>query len=211
MTNSLDNKFPENCFISGFTGDKFLEIVQSNMDLTAWGFKLVYKELNDFNYSKVIFNSNLCRVCFSTSPDINPPRNDVYITYGRLHAPNNSMNMVVDGNNCRCWFFSRFEILQFLLGYTPKEAAKEEGLPAEVLQFSHREDVAKDYSYGGVIRELKIEAFIWQKYSPRLFQLFDLADQKLWGEFYRFNQEYWNILEPGTDNIGPNLLHKSIY
>ena len=182
-------------------------LAQSYLNLEKWEFQESARlgELGDSKAPFVIYNSQLCRVKILFN-EWHPPHQsqdytvDVY--YGRLNAPNDK-NVIAIGNEvCHCWH-GITKALHFLDGNTPEHAAKN--------LFSH--DLIKGYSKLVLSDslshklpewEIRKHAYIWERYAPRLFELFDLRRADLWEEYRLFLKGIYDI-KGRNPNIVPSL------
>jgi hypothetical protein len=182
-------------------------LAESCLNLKKWGFQesAYLDELGGLNVPTVIYNSQLCRVKISFN-EWNPPHQfknytvDVY--YGKLNAPNDKNVIVSNNKECHCWH-GITKVLHFLDGCAPEYAAKN--------LFSH--DLIKEYSKlvssGNLSHklpewEIRKHAYIWEKYAPRLFELFDLRRPDLWEKYQLFLKGVYDI-KGRNPNIVPPL------
>jgi hypothetical protein len=126
-----------------------------------------------------------------------PETDEISIDYGRLHAPNEDLFMVWNGEGCRCWH-SILDPLRFLDGLTPeaayKQAKVDNQLPLAVRNFRQSKEgkrLLKEYSPKSAI---VLQATIWEQYGNRLFELFDLRRPDLWKDYRQFLKEYYGLL-----------------
>lgn len=172
------------------------------LDLAGWGFKESYRSAKS---GRLIYNSEWCRLNFSWGGWDPVGGNSIHIRYGRLHAPNEKIIMIWNGDECRCWH--RFEhALHFLDGRLPVDAVK--------LNFSHP---LTDPFYEAEFRQkfdrrqpewlARMHAAVWKHYGRRLLELFDLRHPDLWEQYQQFLSEFYDIegripeIQPPMDKV----------
>ena len=180
-------------------GEAFRVFVEGNLDFPRWGFTLSGKAYFKRSASTtLIYDSERCRVRFDLSNIGRLPQEDeLYVSYGRLHAPDDRMETVWRGEKCRCWHHSIFEPVLFLEGYTPEQILdyrRKEGewpLPPVLAERERSEqgrEFREKYPPAGVISR---EALIWETYGNRFFDLFDLRKPDLWEAYQTFVRQYY--------------------
>ncbi len=175
-------------------GEELIALLERNLDFRRWRFKVSYTNFTQVGGPKVIYNSEWCRVKFSLSYEMGRRFDELLLLYGRLHAPDEGVTMLWNGEECLCWHNLRWSPILFLDGLSPEEAAHFKGKPPLVEQFWQSEEGKKLYwTYHPEFR-LRIESILWEHYGQRLFELFDLRRSELWGQYVRFNREYYKIL-----------------
>ena len=180
-------------------GETFRGLLESNLDFARWGFRLshtAYREKGPG--ATLIYDSDRCRVRFDlANPERYPIFDELYVRYGRLHAPNDDAEMIWRGEKCRCWHSPMIELLPFLEGQSVEEVfrckakvgkyARPPFLEAyKQSEESHR--LRSMYPPAAVIRE---ERLIWEHCGDRLFDVFDLRRPELWEKNRRFVHDYW--------------------
>jgi hypothetical protein len=148
--------------------------------------------------TKVIYDSDRCRVRFNLSNiGRGPEEDELPVEYGRLHAPNDSLSMVVGGEEYWCWHSSVPLLVLFLERYSPKEMIdrqeKDGRLPSLPLLASYDRseegrELRRMYPPASIIRR---ESLIWSHYGDRLFDLFDLRRPGPWGQYEEFLGTYY--------------------
>ena len=178
-------------------GNAIVSLVEGHLDLNKWNFRLSYRDFSKQSYQKVIYDSPCCRLSISFSRQRTPKYDELSISYGRLHAPNETALMTWQDQECRCWH-SSLNHLYFLDGLSPKEIIEKDNahnyLPDVVEKFGNsdigkklREEYLPKYN-------IVLEATIWGYYKQRLFDLFDLRHPELWDEYRQFLKEYYGLL-----------------
>ncbi len=193
-------------------GDKLIAFLETKLDFARWGFRISFKQYASKYRTKVIYNSEWCRVKVSlatVSPL--PEQDELYVKYGRLHAPDSEPTMMWNGEECYCWHYPVFLPVLFLEGYSPEEVAagmdRERGgfmPPVLEQQWQSDEDkrLRREYPPASVVAR---EALIWEHYGVRFFELFDLRRPDLWDKYRRFVEEYYRIdpLPPAPGSTAP--------
>lgn len=181
-------------------------LAESHLNLKRWGFHESVR-LDGLENSKVplvIYNSELCRVKISFN-EWHPPYQtkdytvDVY--YGRLTAPNDKNIIVNNNKEYHCWH-GMTKALHFLDGCTPEYAAK------NLLSHNLIKEYSKLISSDGLSHklpewEIRKHAYVWGKYAPRLFELFDLRTTNLWEKYRLFLKEVYDIKGRNPNIIPP--------
>ena len=180
-------------------GEAFRALLEDNLDFAHWGFRLSHMGYEKKgSRTKVIYDSDRCRVRFSLrNLGRGAEEDELPVEYGRLHAPNDSLSMVLNGEECWCWHNSVPLLVLFLEGYSPKEIVdrqeKDGRLPSPPPLASYdRSDEGRElsriYPPASIIRR---ESLIWSHYGDRLFDLFDLRRPGPWGQYEEFLGTYY--------------------
>lgn len=182
-------------------------LAENYLNLEKWGFQESARldELGDSKIPLIIYNSHLCRVKISFN-EWHPPYQtkdytvDVY--YGRLNASNDKNVTVNDGRECYYWH-GIAKALHFLDGRTPEYAVK------NLLSHDLIKQYGKQVTSNSLSRklpewEIRKHAYIWEKYAPRLFELFDLRNTSLWEKYRLFLKDLYDI-KGRNPNIVPPL------
>jgi hypothetical protein len=178
------------------------QLAESFLNLTHWDFK---ESFHSKNSGDLIYDSPQCRVNLVWGGWDATDGNTISIYYGRLHAPNEKRTMIWNGDECHCWH--RVEhALHFLDGTTPVDAAK--------LNYSHpirapfyEEEFLQSFRRRQPEWLVKMHAAIWDQYSKRLFELFDLRRPDLWEDYRQFLKEFYDIkgrssfIKPPLDQV----------
>jgi hypothetical protein len=178
-------------------GNAIVQMIEDNLDLERWNFKLSFRDFSKMSYQKVIYDSPYCRFNFSFSRQRLPKYDELSIFYGRLHAPNDKAFMVWQDQECHCWH-GMLNHLKFLDELSPQEVVEQEKshkyLPKVVEKFFHsavgvklREEYPPKYV-------IVLESIVWQRYGKKLFELFDLRRPDLWEGYKHFLSEYYRLL-----------------
>lgn len=182
-------------------GNALVKLIEKNLDIKRWKFRLTFTKFLEVSRIKVIYDSEWCRLKFMFSRMRFPDTDELSIEYGRLHAPNEEPFMMWNGEECRCWH-SIWQPLYFLDGISPTEAVRladiQNQLPFVAENFWNSKqgnDLRQEYvpKYGIVLQSV-----LWKHYDKRLFELFDLRRPDLWVEYRRFLREYHNLLGRNT-------------
>lgn len=181
-------------------------LAQTYLGLESWGYQESMRttETSDFKVPSVYYDSQWCRVRVSFSEWHPPHQTQEYtidIYYGRLNAPNNKNTFIWNNEECHCWH-GVVKVLHFLDGSTPEDAAQNLFSHDLIKQFRNRL-LAKNLPYKLPEWEIRKHAFIWEHYSPRLFELFDLRRPELWDQYRKFLKEVYDIKGRNPNIIPP--------
>ncbi|NTW99282.1 MAG: hypothetical protein HGB35_05010 [Geobacteraceae bacterium] len=177
-------------------------IADEFLNLTGRGFKISYRSERP---EKLIYDSQWCRISLIWGGWDQVGGNNMHIRYGRLHAPNEKIMMLWQGEECRCWH--RIEhALHFLDGHAPADVAR--------LRYSHptldpfyEEDIRKRFPRRQLEWLAQMQVTVWQQYGQRLFDLFDLRQPELWQQYRQFLKEVYDIhgrdsdIKPPMDKV----------
>jgi hypothetical protein len=159
--------------------------IEKIMPLQKWGFTESAR-ITGWDFA-IIYNSPFCRVKFYIHPD--RFEDEFYVSYARLHAPDNERSMMWHGEEYYCWYINPQikAAIKFFDGYSPQEALAKP-FP----------QISEDYvaSMEGknlpwLEKDIGLEALIWETYGERLFELFDLRRPSLWERYMVFLKEYY--------------------
>lgn len=177
-------------------------IGQNFLGLHLRGFQESYRS---YKPSKLIFDSEWCRLSLIWGGWDYGGGNNINMRYGRLHAPNEKVVMVWNGEECRCWHDINVA-LHFLDKRTPSEAAE--------LNYSHHvtspfyeKEVRQKFSRRQPEWLAKMHVAVWQHYGDQFFELFDLRQPGLWQQYQQFLKEVYDILgripaiKPSLDKV----------
>ena len=184
--------------------EEMARLAQSFLPLKQWGFIESYRSKKD---ERLIHTSQWCRVKFVWSGWEIDSGNTISIYYGRLHAPDDKIRVIWNGEECHCWhsLMGTGAVLDFLDGLTSQESAVRNNFPPIIEQFRHSE-VWQNLS--GKRREpelaIKMHAAVWNHYKIRLFELFDLRRPDLWEKYRHFMKDLYDI-KGRSPNIKPSL------
>jgi hypothetical protein len=159
------------------------------LPLETWGFVESTR-----TESLLIYNSQWCRFRFHIHTDWHSKY--LILTYGRLHAVDDTSTMKWKGEECYCWLDPSRNLtifLQFLDGLTPAEAYS---TSQEPLMLSKNFETSLLASHPG-INSLELEcikhAMIWEHYGLHFFEVFDLRRSDLWDKYISFLKEYFHL------------------
>ena len=176
-------------------GKAVVQLIEDNLDIGKWNFKLSFRDFSRRSYQKVIYDSTYCRVNISFSRQRLPKYDELSVYYGRLHAPNEAAIMKWQGQECHCWH-RRVDPLRFLDGLSPQEAFQQEKmhkLPDVVKEFYNSDEGMKLREKYTPKYTIVLESLIWRYYGQRLFDLFDLNQPVLWRKYQEFLKEYYQL------------------
>ena len=190
-----------------------IQMLESILNFEYWGFKQTYSGLSNEAYPFVIYDSKWCRVKFALRAGEKYRGDEMSVSYGRLHAPNDKGVMIWNGEECFCWN-PWLEALYFLDGLSPQEAVNKLRDKAEWPR------VAEQFKQSKLGKELarpkhpewmtRMHAAIWEAYGERLFELFDLRKPDLWNQYRLFGIKFYHFLFP-DGLIAPIPGHPSPY
>lgn len=183
-------------------GEAVLQLIEENLEIKRWNFRLTYTKFIKKNNIKIIYDSEWCRIKFMFSRMHYPETDKLLVDYGRLHAPDEELFMTWNGEGCRCWH-SVLDPLRFLDGLTPEDAYQQamvdKQLPPIIRSFRESElgkELLDEYPPKSTI---VLQAALWKNYGKRLFELFDLRQPDLWNEYREFLREYYGLLGLKSD------------
>ena len=163
------------------------------------------EEINGLKIPSVIYDSQLCRVKISFS-EWHPPHQtenytvDVY--YARLGTPDDKKTQIWDNEECYCWH-GVVKMLHFLDKSTPEYTAQNIASHNLIKKF-RQELSSKDLVHKFPEWEIRKQAYIWESYAPRLFELFDSRFPELWNSYRQFLKDIYDI-KGRNPNIKPPL------
>ena len=180
-------------------GNALIHLIEENLDVKRWHFRITYTKFIKTSNIKIVYDSERCRIKFNFSRERLPlPKYDeLAISYGRLHAPNEDPFMMWEGQECNCWH-QIWEPLRYLDGLSPFDAVQQSKahnqLPIVAENFWNSNE-------GKTLREvyppkygIVLQSVLWKHYGQRLFDLFDLRKPDLWREYQKFLREYYVLL-----------------
>jgi hypothetical protein len=186
--------------------DEMARLAKMFLPIENWEFEEKYRSVKD---ERLIYDSQWCRVKFIWSGWDMQIGNSMNIYYGRLHAPNDHERMIWNGEECYCWHgLTSREILNFLDGISPQEAASQKGLPKIIDEF-RKSELWKSMAGKRHQPELtvRMNAAIWEHYDVRLFEMFDLQHPELWEKYRQFLKAVYDIkgrpdfIKPSMDKV----------
>jgi|WetSurMetagenome_2_1015567.scaffolds.fasta_scaffold23569_3 hypothetical protein len=177
-------------------------VAHSFLDVRLWGFKESYRVDKP---SKMIFDSEWCRLNLIWDGWDYLGGNTISILYGRLHAPNDNAVMVWNNEECNCWH-DVDHALHFLDGRSPSDSVK--------MTYSHPilkpffdEELRKEFHRRQPEWLARMHTAIWQFYGKSFFELFDLRRPDLWEQYRQFLKEFYDIkgrssfIKPPLDKV----------
>ena len=174
-----------------------------HLDFKKWGFsyEIIHaKHAIDFS-SRIIFQSELCKVQVQNFRDIRDSTAEIYFSYGRLHAPNEERLTTWNGEKCHCWHSMR-NVLNFLDGCTPQVAFENLKAPTFIYDF-YKSNKLKGWSPAE--KAIRCQAAIWDNYGLNLFNLFDLRRPDLWQEYSVFYKQLYDLRTTYPDHSTPPM------
>lgn len=167
---------------------QLIERAETHLNLSQRGFQVSFQAEES---TKVIFNSEWCRLKIRQQrPSPNIKDDELYISYGRLHAPNEEAYMMLNGEKQHCWHRNDLLCLFFLDGYSPYDVESEFDSVALLKKYRESEEgsrLRQEYTSEYLFR---VEALIWKRYGQRLFDLFDLRRPDLWEAYSDFLEKF---------------------
>jgi len=168
------------------------------LPLACWGFAESYRRFKSYFNAKLIYDSDMCRIRIGWGWE-RESGNQIAISYGRLHAPNDEITMKWNGEICLAWH-SPFRAFFFLDGVMTSRFV----VHPIVDEFRKSEIFNKLAGKRDGRIGLAYHAFIWERYAPRLFELFDLRRPELWNQYREFLRVcYVAEGENEEDDYGP--------
>jgi len=158
------------------------QLAQRILPLAKWGF-----EENIRPGERIIYNSKFCRLKIVWGNWDYMGGNSISIYYGRLHAPNEVVTMQWNGEECKCWHRAEFA-LHFLDGQKLPEKLPLTWLYSHdfLTPFYEDADILKEYKRRQPEWLMQMHEVIWERYAPRLFEVFDLRRPELWKQYREF-------------------------
>jgi hypothetical protein len=182
--------------------EEITRIAQVVLDLPSWGFRESYRSTKP---GKLIHDSQWCRISLIWGGWDYGGGSSIHIRYGRLHAPDEKITMLWNGEECRCWH-DFDHALHFLDGHSPAEAVK--------LKHSHplldpfySEEISQKFDRRQPEWLAQMHVTLWQAYGNSFFELFDLRRADLWQKYRLFLKEYYDIkgrspvIKPPLDKV----------
>ena len=199
---------------------KVLQEIEEFLRPNDNGFELVHVGAVPNTLPSILFQSKQCKIRIQSLRDRPYEEIELYIHYGRLHAPLDKDVISWNDEKCYCWHsLASDPVLYFLDGLSPADIINRDfEIPQAVREFS---ESIKEQKYKDEIRALqwlaesireekypgelssgiwsrakylsKQHAFLWKYYGHRLFDLFDLNHPDLWEEYRHFLKEYYEL------------------
>ena len=181
---------------------EIIRIAQIFLDLPSRGFRESYRSPNP---GKLIFDSEWCRISIIWGGWDYGEGNSISIRYGRLHAPDEKVRMIWNGEECHCWHDLDFA-LHFLDGRTPADAARL-NYSNPITDPFYEEHVRVKFNHRQPEWLAQMHITIWQHYGTRLFELFDLRRPSIWQQYKQFLTDVYDLtgripeIEPPLDKV----------
>ena len=182
--------------------EEMARIARNFLNLDTRGFIESYSSTKE---NRLIFDSDWCRIKLFWDGWDYLTGNTIGIQYGRLHAPNEKMRMLWNGEECHCWH--DFEhALHFLDGRTSEEAIKIINYHTIISPF-YVEEFRQKFRGRQPEWLAHMHVAIWNYYGNRFFELFDLRKPHLWKQYQQFLKEFYDIkgrskiIKPPLDNV----------
>ena len=172
------------------------------LNLTERGFTISFRSDRP---GKLIYDSQWCRISLIWGGWDQAGGNNMHIRYGRLHAPNEKITMLWQGEECRCWHELDY-VLHFLDGRTPVEAAKLDVSHPTTDPF-YKTEITQKFRRRQPDWLAQMQVTVWQQYGQRLFDVFDLRQPELWQQYRQFLKEVYDIqgrnsyIKPPMDKV----------
>lgn len=173
----INNEFP-----------KVIGMLESYLDFKRWGFELIYAGDFPQYLPFIIYQSRQCKIKFTYARGREYESPKIHIDYGRSHSLLDQRLMMWNGEKRRCWHEVE-HVISFLDGFSPTNANESNfPIPSIVHDFYefHGGKGLEQKEY--IVRK---NAYIWEHYGQRLFDVFDLRHPELWSEYEKFLKEYY--------------------
>ncbi len=174
------------------------ELIEQVLEPQKYGFKKSCLHVFAYGKFSVIYNSQWCRVRLTeTSAERWAQRPNLFIDYGRLHAPNpdnpNTLRdqIVWNGEKCTAWWGEIDKLVSFLDGISPQKAALEQAEPDFLKPYWKSVLQTQD---GNIEETLRMHRAVWERYGVHFFELFDLRRPDLWKRFRTYLEEYYKAM-----------------
>lgn len=175
MSKKRPSYIPEDLWIEDLPS-YMLQVAYQYLPLDSFGFHETYRDDTD-----VILNSEKCRIDFHARWEPHPYAHytgeyKLSIWYGRLHAPNESLEMEWQGERCQCWLAPWNYFFDFVDHAFPNPSRR------------RHDDIFMEWRSNkgfpsGIHWRMALEAETWKHYTPELFDLFDLRRPELWEQY----------------------------
>jgi len=167
---------------------KLIQMFNKTFDFKSWGFELTHTGIFPQYLPYIIYESRQCKLRFIWSKDRPYESPTIFLQYGRLHAPIDQNLMIWSGEECHCWH-ELVHMINFLDNLSPLEVAEKGYVVPDVMKkfrklFESTASNEQEYL-------VQMNAYIWNDYGQRLFDLFDLRYPELWGKYKNFLKEYY--------------------
>lgn len=172
------------------------QLAETCLDLKRWGFQEEVRlgEAGSHSVPIVIYASGICKIKISFAEWHPPHQSKEYtidVHYGRPSAPNNEITTIYKDEECYCWH-GVVKVLHFIDRSTPEYVTK--NLLSHKCIEQYRTIVSSiDLAHRLPEWEIRKHAYIWDRYAPRLFEVFDLQRSELWEQYRQFLKEVYDI------------------
>ena len=185
-------------------------VAENHLPLEKWGFAESgrIRKLDNSTSPSIIYSSELCKLKISFN-EFNPPFQtenfSIHIYYGRHTASDEKDIDIVDGTKCYCWH-DVAKPLHFIDDASPDYVAKNI-FSHELIEEFRKSVSSKDLQYKSLEWGIRKHAVVWEKYAPRLFELFDVQKEDLWQKYRDFLKDVYDIrgrsaiIQPSMDNV----------
>ena len=170
---------------------KVLQEIEKFLRPNDHGFELIHVGAVPNSLPSILYQSKQCKLRIQSLRDRPHEEIEIYIYYGRLHAPLDKDVIEWNNDKCYCWHSLEFgQALNFLDGMPPIDLVKGDYVtPRAVKEFFESNKEAKWWSRPKFFS--KKHAFLWKYYGQRLFNLFDLNYPDLWDDYKNFLKDYY--------------------
>lgn len=167
---------------------EMINLVENVSTLKSYGFLINFQKAET---NILIYNSKKCRVKLvwgGWDPSVG---NSISIYYGRVHAPDENIKMIWNGEECYAWH--RFEhAIHFLNGISPFEAAKL-NYTTPITSKYFTDEISDKFPRRQPEWLLQMHMEVWEYYGSNFFELFDLRRPELWNNYRGFLKELYDI------------------
>jgi len=167
---------------------EMFRVVDEFSKLKLWSFKESFRSNKG---TELIYDTEWCRMSIVWGGWDPMGGNSISIYYGRLHAPNESVTMIWDGEECHAWHSFK-PAIHFLDGRSPMETSE--------MKASHpltdkyfEEEFRQKFHRRQPEWLMKMHMDIWDYFGRKFFELFDLRQPDLWEQYKIFLKEFYDI------------------
>ncbi len=170
---------------------KILQEIEKNLRPNDHGFELIHVGAVPNSLPSILYQSKQCKLRIQSLRDRPHDGIELYVHYGRLHAPLDKDVIEWNNDKCYCWHsLLNGQVLNFLDGVSPIDLVSGDYVtPRGYKEFSESNKEAKWWSPPKSLS--KRHAFLWKYYGQRLFNLFDLNYPNLWDDYRNFLKDYY--------------------
>ena len=180
---------------------ELLRLTQENSNLHEWGFKESFRSVTA---KRLIYDSEWCRIKLVWGGWDYGSGNSISIYYGRLHAPDENVTMIWNGEECHAWHGVELAV-HFLDGRLPTEITKSYSPP--ILKKFYKEEISQQFHRRQPEWLILMHKEVWNHYGKGFFELFDLRRSDLWLKYREFLKELHDIkgrpsfIQPSLDKV----------